>query len=624
MQTTYRQVKSQNGIADDVLKSGVQKYVRRNKVTKALWCTVELDMFANATDEKAGEAIRTNMLHRLMVIFLEEISICNLTLWPHLAERFETLFSCRERRRSLEKDSKEWKDLRFIEQKSLVWVVYQMCISRHIRILSHTRTAFGHGKSRESLEVSAELYQDFNKVLQGFGEEEGEPETKVDISKEPAETRKLCRNFLSALEKQKYSAYHWVSLILELKKVSGKYYRSQRSDYLILWLLEKFFETRQNSEFLLKMHSVAFSWFKELSNIREGFLTWWCLVSACVIGWQEREISGDVPDHEKAYCRNLSEVIRIDDYVIDKHTKAGRKLGKDSKTFVYEGALVVHEAKIGDPNLRLFYQDINVYRISGMKGVRRQRVARESDIFDFIVRAQLVCGTGKTDTYFATEKSTGKRVLVKGPFKTKDSVKNVLTISKIKQTLGIPFVRVKRMALRPDFFPNSVMGIRSRMNDRDTICCFLVFEDETTEEILPTTFRKGNVTPETEVVDWGKVKSMFHFNVLECNDEDMLFSFCVSVVFRYVFGLPDLADRNFIFVPKKKVVYSIDEDVCNREVELESALKKNRYAKYRQILEKSQDKIREVLEKWEELLPNLRLPEGMSLENVTERMRKIF
>lgn len=624
MQTTYHQVKSLNGVDDCILKSGVQKYTRRNKWKKALWCMVELDMFANATDEKAGEAIRSNMIHRLMVIFLEEISVCNLSLWPLLFERFETVFSCREQRKNLEKDSSEWKNLRLLEQEALVWIVYQMCKSRHIRILSHTRSVFGHGKSQESLDVSSEFYPEFYREIQDFGEDEGEPTTKIDLSKETEETKKICRNFLSSLEKQKYSAYHWASQILSLGKVKGKYYRSQRSDYLIFWLLSEFFKTREESEFFLKVHSVALSWFRELSGIREGFLTWWCLVTACVIGWQTREVADDVPDHKHVYSRNLSETIRIDDYVIDKHTKVGRKLGKDSIDFVFEGAFVVREAKIGNPGLRLFYQDINVYRLSGLKGVRRQRVAKESDVFDFVVRAQLVCGTGKTDTYFAIERSTGKRVLVKGPFRTKDSIKNVLDIAKIKKALGLPFVRVRRMALRPNLFPDSVMGIRSRMKDRDVISCFLVFEDETTEERLPVILRKGNVTPETEVVDWPKVKSMLHFNVLECNDPQILFSFCVAVIFRYILGLPDLADRNFLFVPRKGLVYSIDEDVCDREIDLGTALKKNRYAKYRQILEENQTKIQEILESWEETLSKVKLPDGMTLESVFARMKKIF
>ncbi|AHA46022.1 putative glycosyltransferase [Insectomime virus] len=626
MQTTYRQVKSLNGVDDCILKSGIQKYVRRNKRDKALWCMVELDFFAEAIDEKAGEAIRSNMLHRLMVIFLEEISVCNLLLWLLLAEKFQILFSCKEQRKNLDAESAEWKRLRTLEQKALVWVICQMCFSRHIRILSHTRSAFGHGKSKESLDVSLEYYKDFHDIIQEFGEDEEAPKTKIVLDKETRETRKLCKNFLSALEQQKYSAYHWASQILELGKVNGRYYKSQRSDLLIFWCLGKFFETRQEAEILLKIHAVALSWFKELSGIREGFLTWWCLVTACVIGWQERKLCEDIPNYKDIYKRNLSEKIRIDGYVIDKHTKQGRKLGKDSITFVLEGAFVVREAKIGDTRLRAFYEDINIYRASGMKGVKRHKTPKESDVFEFIVRAQLVCGTGKTDTYFAKEKRTGKRVLVKGPFKSKDSIKNVLTIAKIKKALGVPFVRVRRMLLRPDFFPDSVMGVRSRMEDRDVISCFLVFDDETTEEVLPTTTRKGKVTPETEVVDWESVESMRHFNVLQYDDGEILFGFCIAVIFRVIFGLPDLADRNFLFVPRKNTVLSIDEDICGREVDLEAALKKNRFAKYREVLEKNRDRVQETLEQWEQIFSETRmtLPLGVTLEFVFEKMKKIF
>nr|WNL49799.1 glycosyl transferase [Marseillevirus sp.] len=628
MQTTYRNAKTLHGLDVDIAKSGVQKYIRRNNPDKALWCMVELDLFAYATDKQAGEAIRANLLHRLMVIFLEEISVCNLSLWLLLAEKFSLLFSCREKRKKKEPGTTSWNSLRKQENDALVWIVFQMCHSRHTRILSHTKSAFGHGKSEESMSVSKEFYPEFYQEISAFGEEEPLADFRLFLEKENKETNRLCANFISALERSKHSAFHWAVQIFEMGKVKGKYYRSSKAEFLIFWILEEYFKTKKEEIFLLSVHSVALEWCRELSGLRESLLCWWCLVCACVIGWQEREIPESVPDTSKVYAKNSSDLppIVIDQYVIDKHTKQGRTNGSDLEYFIFNGAFVVREARIGHPQLRAFYEDINIFRGSGIRGVRRKRVAKESDLFEFIVKAQLVCGHGKTDTYFAIDKSTKKRVFVKGPFKEKRNVETVLRIAKMKEAFGLPTLSPKRLAIRPDFFPESVMGIRARMKDRDRISCFLVFPDETDEVVLPTILKKGKITPETEVVDWSEVKSLEHFDLIECKNRDVCFDFCVAVMFREICGIPDFAQRNFLYVPRKTALYSIDEDICGREVDVEKELKKNRYAIYKKIWEEEKPRLLEILENWKSIISEgvLKLPEELSKEFLLNKINAMF
>ena len=50
LSTTYRQEVSWNGYRADVLKSGIQKYIRRGVTEKALYCAGELDLFKEAGD----------------------------------------------------------------------------------------------------------------------------------------------------------------------------------------------------------------------------------------------------------------------------------------------------------------------------------------------------------------------------------------------------------------------------------------------------------------------------------------------------------------------------------------------------------------------------------------------
>ena len=67
----YRNEVTWNGYASDIMKSGLQKYIRRGLLDKAIYCAGELDLFKEADDN--GETIRTNFLHRLMIIYMEDV-----------------------------------------------------------------------------------------------------------------------------------------------------------------------------------------------------------------------------------------------------------------------------------------------------------------------------------------------------------------------------------------------------------------------------------------------------------------------------------------------------------------------------------------------------------------------
>lgn len=75
--TKFRQ-ESISDIHISVLKSAIQKYIRRSMFKKCLWSASRLDMFRYVQN---GERIRTNFLHRLMIIYLEDVGFCGLHLW---------------------------------------------------------------------------------------------------------------------------------------------------------------------------------------------------------------------------------------------------------------------------------------------------------------------------------------------------------------------------------------------------------------------------------------------------------------------------------------------------------------------------------------------------------------
>ena len=91
----FREEKSFFGYTPHVLKSGIQKYGRRNKLMNGLWCLVEMDLFSllewdgptldaylkehpgesRINVQRSAQRLRTNMANRLIVMMSEEVNI---------------------------------------------------------------------------------------------------------------------------------------------------------------------------------------------------------------------------------------------------------------------------------------------------------------------------------------------------------------------------------------------------------------------------------------------------------------------------------------------------------------------------------------------------------------------
>lgn len=67
-----------------VYKSAIQKYIRRSESTKALICANNLSLFFDHLHTKDGKRITTNIIHRIMIIFLEDVGIEGLKYWKQL------------------------------------------------------------------------------------------------------------------------------------------------------------------------------------------------------------------------------------------------------------------------------------------------------------------------------------------------------------------------------------------------------------------------------------------------------------------------------------------------------------------------------------------------------------
>ena len=214
---------------------------------------------------------------------------------------------------------------------------------------------------------------------------------------------------------------------------------------------------------------------------------------------------------------------------------------------------------------------------------------KESEAFEFIVRAQLNTTAAKADVYFATDPNTHQCHIIKGPLKASPSM--LFKFKEWKEAHGLPTINVREIQLIPDRWPEGVaLGIRNKLL-RTTPQTFLVFDSLVQANKLVTKMHISKVWPVTEVVDWDAVN--LHLNVNKLNQQEMT-DYVKALLARWVHGINDLADRNFLCADGR--VYSIDEEEGGIVVNFWNELKKNKCAVIQQWLDSYYETLE--LNKW--------------------------
>jgi hypothetical protein len=344
-------------------------------------------------------------------------------------------------------------------------------------------------------------------------------------------------------------------------------------------------------------------WFYEINN-DEAFLAWQNLI-IIILKKEPFEFSYQENNVEELYKRNLDFYkMEFDDWVYDMHTAIGRSLKRNTSYFAKEGSFVCNES----PTINKEYKKAYIYNKMLEDGLEEEKEEKEapkievveekesdteSEYAKFIVRAQLVTSDTKTDTYFS-EKG-GKIVFIKGPFVDVSHIQEFLKVQEVKKTFGIPFISYKCVLLYPDLFPETPLGLRKKL-DKKKLYPFLVADVlfDYTVENFPTKYHSSKVWPETLVPDWDKSKNI-HVEIEMLKNENLMREYIENVVFRYMFGMPDLAKRNFVVY--KNHVYSIDEETFGKDFDLESAMK-NFYPVIVLYIKKNKEWFRSVLEKY--------------------------
>jgi hypothetical protein len=354
--------------------------------------------------------------------------------------------------------------------------------------------------------------------------------------------------------------------------------------------------------------TITMSWYKNhLKGMKEEFMCW--LVP--LLSYLDYLPKGTIPLVENAYPMNWDDnragkVLVMDDYVVDRHTKMGRS--KSLIEFAMIGAHVENEAEYVEPMWKAFYNDGKRFEegipvlgdgtgalsatttalsaeSSATEAVsndvvydveeERKNPPNETAAYDFIVRTQISTSNSKMDVYLATDTTTKKLVIVKGPYQSRKEITILEGVTEWKKAHHLPFVPFIVRSLLPDRWPEGVaLGARNRVSRSDP-AYFFVFDCVISKEEIQTKMHSSKVWPLTEVIDWKKIPLHFDYEARLLTNQEWK-DYVHALLFRYVVGISDLADRNFLM--RNGRVISIDEDIEGHEVHLYKELKKNKAA----------------------------------------------
>tara|TARA_A200000113_G_C8863705_1_gene354129 strand:- start:214 stop:2145 length:1932 start_codon:yes stop_codon:yes gene_type:complete len=316
----------------DVLKSALQKYLRRREEEKMLWCLGEIYLFkALATtdkERKAAKGIISNMLNRLIIMMDEEMLFAEVGKY----------MKCMEWIKEFDEGGRD-------NFKLLVKVCKTMLGARMLRLNSDIYSYWWRG---------AGVY----KVVKvpGLGMEEA-LYTPIEVHKECKEILRdedgTCWGyeyenllmFIAAFRAGHSSCYYWALAMFHCdKKGSRRFFRRTDSVYII-W--EYLFKVAGDNEKLQKCLELKLEQF--FVKTRHEQHIWLSSAISILLHKDkldfEEDWDIDVGDEEVLEIFRDRTSLKIDDYAIDMHCSAGRKMGKKKADFALEGCVVVGEDK---------------------------------------------------------------------------------------------------------------------------------------------------------------------------------------------------------------------------------------------------------------------------------------
>ena len=361
----------------DILKSGLQKYLRRREETKMLWCLGEIylfHIFAKTQQEKrSARGIITNLLNRIIIMMDEEL----------LFAEWNKYLLCRSLIERFEKSKRD----DFI---ALINVCKILCSSKLLRLNSDIRGYFDRGMRYWGVPKPKEHITNLVEVNSGFGFMKGcgcQTLKKLSLLRQPDDDEGILlnmANFIYYFDKKDPKCFYWVFEIFNKSKSglikNSRRFRRTDGEYII-W--EYLFQQSKGNKYLMKyLHYKLEEYFVKNRGERSIWLTGsiMAVMHKENIDWCSDKMKYDMEEMTKTTNVEIFKIfegrkkLEIDDYAIDMHCSLGRKMGKNKVDFIKEGSVVVDEDK------EYFVQEWrDMYNGGKIQSVKKKIIYKKND-----------------------------------------------------------------------------------------------------------------------------------------------------------------------------------------------------------------------------------------------------
>jgi hypothetical protein len=191
--------------------------------------------------------------------------------------------------------------------------------------------------------------------------EVGKLEWKMNIGKYPRRLKPCIEGIIYNIEIGSDNVFYWIKKLCELEQKDGV----SKYNYLkIVWeILLRFIDRNSEYEFVRETICALQKFYKRMTHKEKPIYLYHAvllLVRRNEIDWTSKPSQFDIPmaDVDKIYRDHIGGgKMRMDDYVLDLHTTAGKRSDHDLEKFALKGAYVVNE---NDHFLHQEYREIYI------------------------------------------------------------------------------------------------------------------------------------------------------------------------------------------------------------------------------------------------------------------------
>ena len=650
----YRNVITINKINLQLLKSALQKFCRRNMTHKAMWCGLEWGLLR--CDDKAEKStiksVITNLRNRLRIIYVEDTSIANINLLK-LIDKNINLINFDTNPNGINMDKEIVNIVSNISQSyhtricSFVNSIYKIYTNKifyekqnkYISYFPNVKKFYEHIENNNHISLEDNLYNtllDKNIVCFYYARKLSLDDKGKDIFGKRDKVFPIIRKVYNELNKKLET-----KLDLSYIDITQKWYNDiKNSEAFLMYFLPMLvvcFPYRMDGK-LPDFFNYTDEW-KNLVmyNIEKPVIE----IEQYVMDMHTKE--GNKRGFNKNNLEGIEHFIKQGAYVNDEYIpndlyielknyyEFTKLLGveKLDKTYLIKKKVIIIDEDDDEVEYEVEEEkkDDDDEEII-IKKPLSSSINEENDIFKYIARAQVPTSGSKQDSYFAKmlknygEFKKDETVFIKGPF-VNDEVYNILKLFiDIKKILNLPYVDVNKIDIKMSrtIFTDEINTnenvkyyIRNKYNYEKKYI-FLIYKNLCGDDIYTTKYgsvktqkSKGWIDSNTTIVNWEETNKKTKCKQFDTNDlknENFMIYYILSIYFRYLFGIVDHANRNFLILGD--ILYSVDEE--NIDMDKESNF--NKLEKNFEMINKNWEKvdknINNILEIWKENIKEIK------------------